>query len=231
MSSFRFRELKAEFLKLKQEKQEQLFALSCFQSDHIEAGFPVRIARIEEELKSALKEVYGHRTWRTIENRGDVDAVISSFEQGDAVNYMLAWYLEDRYRNYSCNPESHTNTSEFDVTLCDQDVPLCGIELKRAGSSNRISKYLDEHREKCEGEREARKYLLVILFPVSERMDSIRTSDLVLGYGPLSARTDCFYEKEDSRVANIPAPLFRGEGDIEPLREIHRELRSGLNIM
>lgn len=230
MSSFRFRELKTEFKRLDPEEQRRLFALSSFQSDHVEAGLPVHIAKVERELKKALRGVYGDSTWRTIENRGDVDAVLSSFEQGDAVNYMLSWYLEDEYPRYSCEPESNSNNSEFDVTVLDQGVALCGIEIKRAGSSNRIYRYLEDHRDKCEGPRSARNFLLVNLYPISDKMDPIRTADLVFGYGPLSARVHEFYERDNSYVANVPAPLFRNESDYDPLEEIRNVLEIDLGI-
>lgn len=230
MSSYKFKELKTEFQDLTPQKQERLFALSCFQSDHIEAGFPARISEVEQEQIDALEELYGHNTWQKIRTRGDVETVLTTFEQGNALNHMLAWFLEDNYSCYACQPETGNNESEFDVTLLEQDIPLCGIELKRAGSSNRISRYLEAHREKCEGPREARKYLLVNLFPISEKMDSIRTTDLVTGYGPLSAKTHAFYEQERSHVANIPAPLYRSKDDLKPLREIHRELKEELEI-
>ena len=230
MSSYKFTELKTEFQGLTQEKQERLFALSCFQSDHIEAGFPARISEVEQEQEAALEELYGHNTWQKIRRGGDVEAVLTTFEHGDALNHILAWFLEDTYPRYACQPETGNNESEFDVTILDQDIALCGIELKRAGSSNRISRYLEEHRRKCEGPREARNFLLVNLFPITKKMDSVRTTDLVMGYGPLSAKTHAFYEQEHSHVANIPAPLYRNKGDIKPLREIHRELKEELNI-
>ncbi|WP_152424949.1 hypothetical protein [Natronococcus jeotgali] len=196
----------------------------------MEAGFPVRIQDVEEKLKTSLEEIYGHNTWSTIKRRGDVDTVLTAFEQGDALNYMLSWYLEDQYSRYSCQPETGGSDSEFDVTLLDQDIPLCGIELKRAGSSNRISNYLEEHRTKCEGPREARKYLLVNLFPISKKMDSVRTTDLVFGYGLLSPETHKFYEQECSHVANIAAPLFREEDSVTPLQEIYRVMNTKLSI-
>ncbi|MFW6436793.1 MAG: hypothetical protein ACOCYZ_04090 [Halococcoides sp.] len=230
MSFYRFKDLKSEFQDLTAEKQERLFALSSFQSDHIEAGFPARISDIEREQKEALEELYGHNKWQNINRKGDVEAVLSNFEQGDALNFILSWFLEDKYPRYATKPEGGNSESEFDVTLLDQEIHLCGIELKRAGSSNRITHYLKEHRQKCEGPREARKFILVNIFPISEKMDSVRATDLVIGYGPLSAETHSFYQQENSHVANIPAPLYREESDITPLREIYRILREELNI-
>lgn len=230
MVSFKFKELKTGFQGLDRKMQERLFALSCFQSDHVEAGFPIRIAEVERERRDALEELYGHNTWQKIRERGDVEAVLSTFEHGDALNYMLAWFLEDDLPRYACKPESGNNESEFDVTIFDQDISVCGIELKRAGSSNRISRYLEEHRKKCENRRDARNFLLVNLFPISNEMDSVRTTDLVMGYGPLSAKTHAFYQQERSYVANVAAPLYRDKNDVDPLREIRKELKEGLDI-
>lgn len=230
MSSLRFRDRKAAFHRLDADQQRRLFALGCFQSAHVEAGFPARIAAVEREVEDALRRLYGDSAWRAIERRGDVDAVLGSFEHGDAVNHVLSWYLESEFGRFSCRTESVGTASEFDVTVHDGGVPVCGIELKRAGSSNRIERYLDHHRHRCRDDREARNYLLVNLFPITERMDPVRTGDMVFGYGPLSARVHEFYERENSHVANVPAPLFRRDGEFDPLGRIRDVLETDLEI-
>lgn len=230
MNSLRFQDRKSEFTSLEERKQEQLFALSCFQSSHLEAGFPAPIDKVENEIKKLLRELYGDGPWRKMKSNNDIARVLSTFDQGDAMNYILEWFLENKYSEYRCRSEQHNTNSQFDVTILDQDIKICGIELKRAGSSNRISEYLNNHQQLCEDTRSARNYLLVNLFPITDKMDPVRTFDLIDGYGRLSPQIHDFYDRNNSYVATIPAPIFETDSDIEPLKTILDVLETDLKI-
>lgn len=230
MASLRFQEHKEEFIEFDSKKQQQLFALSCFQSSHLEAGFPGRIDDIKYELKRLLQDLYGDNPWKKIKSKDGIENILDTFEQGDAMNYMLEWYLDDEFPNYYCISEQHNDRSQFDVTILEQGISICGIELKRAGSSNRVSQYLKDHQEMCGDIRTARNYLLVNLFPITNKMDSVRTFDLVDGYGYLSSQIYDFYAQDNSHVANIPAPIFKTDEGIEPLNLILDVLKNDLNM-
>jgi hypothetical protein len=100
MNPLRFQDRKSEFISLGDEKQEQLFALSCFQSSHLEAGFPAPIHKVKNEIKKLLRELYGGGPWRKMKSNEGIARVLDTFDQGDAMNYILKWFLENECLEY-----------------------------------------------------------------------------------------------------------------------------------
>lgn len=216
---------------LRTSKKEQMFGLSALHPEHQEAGdFPVSNQDVEREIRNELTTMIGRARWREI-SEGRQDHMIHEFQDGDAINWILKWHLEDVYDQYACVTESGGSQSEYDVMIKDSGVPFCGIEIKRAGSSKRIKNYLEDIPNKKDDRPDVRKYLLLILFPISKFMDMSRTYYLVRGYGPLSAYYNELYTDSLVHVEAIPTPIYPlDDSSIGPLRIISETLRKELDI-
>lgn len=224
--------MKSRFLGLPDGEKEEAFSLSCHDLGHWEAGFDwlTPISEIRDEIDDYLEKLYPSSHWDQIKSDPTSKKNAENlFLGGDISNELLAWYIEDMFDRISADSESNSSSAEHDVHLYQDGAPSVGIELKRIANSSQLKTYLGNFALDCQNRPPAPNYLLMNFYPVTTDV-SQRTVDLVSGYGVFSPTVDKFYKRDNVFVGNIPAAYPRNSGDILPLRDTGRLLRTQFTL-
>ena len=227
-----FNTLKSGFQDLPEVEQEDFFALTCFDLGHWEESpaWKVDYNQVDRELTEYFRKIFSQTEWNKIESRdGGADWLLNRCRDGKITNFLLAWYLE-QHSTYACRTESKNNNSEYDVTMVEDGVPLCGLEIKRLASTRQIAENLEQHQEDSHNRENVRNTVLVNYFPITDASKSRRVRDFVSGYDHLPSEVHEFYKGEENYVVNLPAPVSPTKRDITPLEGTYQVLRQKIGF-